>query len=142
VKAGQRLYEIDPAPFIASLNTAKAALAKAQANLATQNAQAARFKILVAGNAVSRQDYDNAVAAQGQAVADVASGKAAVDTAQINLGYTDVVSPIAGRTGLSQVTPGAYVQLSAATLLTTIQQLDSGLCRPDAIERGRSEASP
>ena len=124
VKAGQRLYEIDPAPFIASLNTAKAALAKAQANLATQNAQAARFKILVAGNAVSRQDYDNAVAAQGQAVADVASGKAAVDTAQINLGYTDVVSPIAGRTGLSQVTPGAYVQLSAATLLTTIQQLD------------------
>ena len=124
VKAGQRLYEIDPAPFIASLNTAKAALAKAQANLATQNAQAARFKILVAGNAVSRQDYDNAVAAQGQAVADVASGKAAVDTAQINLGYTDVVSPIAGRTGLSQVTPGAYVQASAATLLSTVQQLD------------------
>ena len=124
VKAGQRLYKIDPAPYIAALNTAKATLAKAQANVVTQNAQAARYKILVAANAVSKQDYDNAVATQGQAVADVASGKAAVDTAQINLGYTDVVSPITGRTGLSQVTPGAYVQASAATLLTTIQQLD------------------
>jgi membrane fusion protein (multidrug efflux system) len=124
VKAGQRLYKIDPAPFIASLNTAKAALAKAQANLVTQNAQAARFKILVAANAVSKQDYDNAVASQGQAAADVASGKAAVDTAQINLGYTDVTSPITGRIGVSQVTPGAYVQASAATLMSTVQQLD------------------
>jgi membrane fusion protein (multidrug efflux system) len=124
VKAGQRLYKIDPAPYIAALNTAKATLAKAQANVVTQNALAARYKILVAANAVSKQDYDNAVATQGQAVADVASGKAAVDTAQINLGYTDVVSPITGRTGLSQVTPGAYVQASAATLLTTVQQLD------------------
>jgi len=122
--AGQRLYKIDPAPFIASLNNAKASLAKAQANVATQNALVARYKVLVAANAVSKQDYDNAVAAQGQAVADVAAGRAAVDTAQINLGYTDVVSPITGRTGLSQVTPGAYVQASAATLLTTVQQLD------------------
>ncbi|AME23973.1 efflux transporter periplasmic adaptor subunit [Burkholderia sp. PAMC 28687] len=124
VKAGQRLYKIDPAPYIAALNTAKATLAKAQANVATQNALAARYKVLVAANAVSKQDYDNAVASQGQAVADVASGKAAVDTAQINLGYTDVVSPITGRIGLSQVTPGAYVQASAATLLSTVQQLD------------------
>ena len=124
VKVGQRLYKIDPAPYIAALNTAKATLAKAQANVITQNALAARYKILVAANAVSKQDYDNAVATQGQAVADVASGKAAVDTAQINLGYTDVVSPITGRTGLSQVTPGAYVQASAATLLATVQQLD------------------
>jgi membrane fusion protein, multidrug efflux system len=124
VKAGQRLYKIDPAPYIAALNTAKAALAKAQANVVTQNALAARYKILVAANAVSKQDYDNAVASQGQAVADVASGKAAVDTAQINLGYTDVVSPITGRIGVSQVTPGAYVQASAATLLSTVQQLD------------------
>jgi len=124
VKAGQRLYKIDPAPYIAALNTAKATLAKAQANVVTQNALAARYKVLVAANAVSKQDYDNAVATQGQAVADVASGKAAVDTAQINLGYTDVVSPITGRIGLSQVTPGAYVQASAATLLSTVQQLD------------------
>jgi membrane fusion protein, multidrug efflux system len=124
VKAGQRLYKIDPAPYIAALNTAKAAVAKAQANVATQNALVARYKVLVAANAVSKQDYDNAIASQGQAAADVASGRAAVETAQINLGYTDVVSPITGRIGLSQVTPGAYVQASAATLMSTVQQLD------------------
>jgi membrane fusion protein, multidrug efflux system len=124
VKAGQRLYKIDPAPYIASLNSAKATLAKAQANLVTQNALAARYKVLVSSNAVSKQDYDNAVAAQGQALADVAAGKAAVDTAQINLGYTDVISPVTGQVGISQVTPGAYVQASQATLMSTVQQLD------------------
>ncbi len=124
VKAGQRLYKIDPAPYIAALNSAKATLARAEANLASTNAQAARFKVLVASNAVSKQDYDNAVASAGQAAADVASGKAAVDTAQINLGYTDVLSPITGRIGISQVTPGAYVQASQATLMSTLQQLD------------------
>ncbi|KAF1059460.1 efflux RND transporter periplasmic adaptor subunit [Burkholderia gladioli] len=124
VKAGQRLYKIDPAPYIAQLNSAKATLARAEANLASTNAQAARFKVLVAANAVSKQDYDNAVASAGQAAADVASGKAAVDTAQINLGYTDVLSPITGRIGISQVTPGAYVQASQATLMSTLQQLD------------------
>ncbi len=124
VKAGQRLYKIDPAPYIATLNNAKATLAQAQANLVSTMAQANRYKVLVAANAVSKQDYDNAVAAEGQAAADVAAGKAAVDTAQINLGYTDVVSPVSGQVGISQVTPGAYVQASAATLLTTVQQLD------------------
>ncbi|AOK05240.1 efflux RND transporter periplasmic adaptor subunit [Burkholderia sp. AU28942] len=124
VKAGQRLYKIDPAPYLAQLNSAKATLAKAQANLVTQNALVARYKVLVAANAVSKQDYDNAVATQGQAAADVAAGKAAVETAQINLGYTDVVSPITGRVGISQVTPGAYVQASQATLMSTVQQLD------------------
>ncbi|SDQ82431.1 membrane fusion protein, multidrug efflux system [Paraburkholderia fungorum] len=124
VKAGQRLYKIDPAPYIATLNNAKATLAKAQANLVSVTAQANRYKVLVAANAVSKQDYDNAVASQGQAVADVAAGKAAVDTAQINLGYTDVTSPVTGQIGVSQVTPGAYVQASAATLLATVQQLD------------------
>jgi membrane fusion protein, multidrug efflux system len=124
VKAGQRLYKIDPAPYIATLNSAKATLAKAQANLVSTTAQANRYKVLVAANAVSKQDYDNAVAAQGQAEADVAAGKAQVETAQINLGYTDVISPITGRTGVSQVTPGAYVQASQATLMDTIQQID------------------
>lgn len=124
VQAGQRLYKIDPAPYVAALNNAKAALARAQANVVAQNAQVARFRILVAGNAVSKQNYDNAVASQGQAAADVAAGKAAVQTATINLGYTDVVSPITGRIGLSQVTPGAYVQAGAATLMATVQQLD------------------
>jgi membrane fusion protein (multidrug efflux system) len=124
VKAGQRLYKIDPAPYIATLNNAKATLAKAKANLVTQNALVARYKVLVSANAVSKQDYDNAVSAQGQAQADVDAGKAAVDTAQINLGYTDVLSPITGKVGISQVTPGAYVQASAATLLSTVQQMD------------------
>ncbi|MFL9881956.1 efflux RND transporter periplasmic adaptor subunit [Paraburkholderia agricolaris] len=124
VKAGQRLYKIDPAPYIAALNNAKATLAKAQANLVSTTAQANRYKVLVAANAVSKQDYDNAVAAEGQAAADVAAGKAAVDTAQINLGYTDVISPVTGQVGVSQVTPGAYVQASAATLMATVQQLD------------------
>jgi membrane fusion protein (multidrug efflux system) len=124
VKAGQRLYKIDPAPYVAARNSAKAALARAQANLVTQNAQIARFKVLVEGNAVSKQDYDNAVATQGQAAADVEAAKAQLDTATINLGYTDVTAPVSGRIGLSQVTPGAYVQASAATLMTTVQQLD------------------
>src|ERR1700761_4995360 len=72
VKAGQRLYKIDPAPYIAALNSAKATLAKAQANVVSTTAQANRFKVLVAANAVSKQDYDNAVASEGQAAADVA----------------------------------------------------------------------
>ncbi|WP_434660946.1 efflux RND transporter periplasmic adaptor subunit [Paraburkholderia sp. A3BS-1L] len=148
VKAGQRLYKIDPAPYIAILNNAKASLAKAKANLVTQNALVARYKVLVAANAVSKQDYDNAVAAQGQAQADVDAGKAAVDTAQINLGYTDVVSPITGKVGISQVTPGAYVQASQATLMSTVQQMDpvyvdltqsslDGLKLRRAVEAGR-----
>jgi membrane fusion protein (multidrug efflux system) len=124
VTAGQRLYKIDPAPYIATLNNAKATLAKAQANLVSVTAQANRYKVLVAANAVSKQDYDNAVASEGQAVADVAAGKAAVDTAQINLGYTDVTSPVTGQIGISQVTPGAYVQASAATLMATVQQFN------------------
>jgi membrane fusion protein, multidrug efflux system len=124
VKVGQRLYQIDPAPYIAALNSATASLQKAESNLASTTAQADRFKVLVAANAVSKQDYDNAVASQGQAAADVATGKAAVAMAQINLGYTSVGSPIAGRSGLSLVTQGAYVQASAATLMTTVQQID------------------
>jgi membrane fusion protein (multidrug efflux system) len=124
VKSGQRLYQIDPAPYIAALNSASASLQKAEANLASTTAQAERYKVLVAANAVSKQEYDNAIAAQAQAAADVATGKAAVAMAQINLGYTNVMSPITGRSGLSLVTEGAYVQASAATLMTTVQQID------------------
>jgi membrane fusion protein (multidrug efflux system) len=124
VKAGQRLYQIDPAPHRAALDSALAALQKAQASVAAMNAQAERYKILIGGNGVSRQEYDNAIAAQGQAAADVASSKAAVQTARINLGYTDVASPITGRIGPSQVTQGAYVQASAATPMATVQQID------------------
>jgi membrane fusion protein (multidrug efflux system) len=124
VKAGQRLYSIDPAPYIAALQAARASLQKAQANLVSATALAQRDKVLAGANAVSQQDYDNAVAAQGQAAADVATGQAAVRTAQINLDYTSVLSPIAGRSGPSLVTQGAYVQGAAATLLTTVQQID------------------
>jgi membrane fusion protein (multidrug efflux system) len=124
VKAGQLLYQIDPAPYRATFNSTQAAQQKAEANLANANAQLERYKVLVAGNAVSKQVYDNAVAAQLQAAADVAVAKAAVDTARINLGYTSVSAPIAGRSSISLVTQGGYVQGGAATLMTTIQQID------------------
>src|SRR5882672_3064346 len=124
VKANQTLYQIDPAPYRAALDSARATAQKAQANLASTTALAERYKILIGGNGVSKQDYDNAVAAQGQAAADLAAAKAMVQQASINLGYTSVISPIAGRIGISQVTPGAYVQASQATLLTTVTQLD------------------
>jgi membrane fusion protein (multidrug efflux system) len=124
IKAGQRLYQIDPAPYRAALDQALGALQNAQANLVAMNAQAERYKVLIGGNGVSKQELDNAVALQGQAAANVATTKAAAQTARINLGYTDVVSPITGRTGPSLVTQGAYVQASAATLLTTVQQID------------------
>jgi membrane fusion protein (multidrug efflux system) len=124
VKASQRLFQIDPTPYRAALGSAMATLAHAEANLASTAALAGRYKVLLGGNGVAQQDYDNAVAAHDQAAADVAAGNAAVQIARINLGYTDVVSPIAGRIGPSTVTQGAYVQASAATLLATVQQLD------------------
>jgi membrane fusion protein (multidrug efflux system) len=124
VRQGQVLFRIDPAPYQAALASAQAALLKAKANLISTTAQQERYQVLVQANAVSKQDYDNAVATQGQAQADVASAQAAVDTARINLGYTEVVAPISGRIGTAQVTEGAYVQASAATLLATIQQID------------------
>src|SRR5438309_108433 len=124
VKPAAQLYQIDPAPYRAALDSAKATAQKAQANLASTSALAERYKILLTGNGVAKQDYDNAVAAQGQAAADLAFAKAAVQQATLNLGYTSVASPIAGRIGISQVTPGAYVQASQATLMTTVQQLD------------------
>ena len=124
VTVNQQLYQIDPAPYRAALDSAKAAEQKAQANLASTTALAERYRILLGGNGVAKQDYDNAVAAQGQAAADVAAAKAMVQQATLNLGYTSVASPIVGRIGISQVTPGAYVQASQATLMTTVQQLD------------------
>jgi membrane fusion protein (multidrug efflux system) len=124
VRAGQLLYTIDDASYRAALANAQAAQQKAAANLVAANAQAERYKALVGGNAISKQAYDNAVAAQGQAAADLAAAQASVTTAHINLGYTRVVSPIAGRSSVSQVTQGAYVQASAATLMTTVQQID------------------
>src|SRR4029077_10261637 len=109
IRAGRRLYQIDPAPYRAALDSAAAAAQKAQANLVSTTALAERYKILLSGNGVSTQDYDNAVAAQGQAAADLAAARAAVRQATIQLGYTDVVSPITGRIGPAAGTPRAPV---------------------------------
>jgi len=124
VKEGQRLFLIDPAPYQAALDGAKATLARAEANLANARLQAERYADLVKDNAVSRQEYENAMAGLKAAEADVAAGRAAEQSARINLGYTTVTSPVSGRIGRSVVTEGAYVQAGQATLLATVQQLD------------------
>lgn len=123
VKAGQALFRIDAAPYEAALQSAEAALAKGQANLVQTTALAERYKPLAAANAVSQQDYANAVAAQKLAEADVAAGKAAVTTARINLGYANVTAPIAGRIGRALVTEGALVGQGEATQLAVVQQI-------------------
>ena len=124
VTAGQVLYQIDPAPFQAVLNNAKAALAKAEANLQPIRSRAERFKELLPEKAVSQQDYDDAEAALKQTEADIEVWKATVTTASINLGYTRIVAPIPGRIGRSNVTEGALVTAQQPTPLSTIQQLD------------------
>lgn len=124
IKAGETLYEIDPAIYRANRNSAKAALAKAQANLKVVSLKAARYKELVKIDAVSKQDNDQAVAELLQAQADVTAAKAALETAAINLGYTEVKAPISGRIGQSAITPGALLSANQATPLAKIQQLD------------------
>lgn len=124
VKEGQLLYTIDPAPYQAALDSAKAALARAEANASVTRLQAERFKKLIEARAISQQEFDDVAAAHLATEADVAAAQAAVQTAEINIGYTRVAAPVSGRIGLSQVTEGAYVQQGAATLLATVQQLD------------------
>jgi membrane fusion protein (multidrug efflux system) len=124
VKEGQPLFRIDAAPYQAALESARAGLARAEAAVATRRLAAQRFGELLESNAVSRQEHDDAVAALRGAEADVAAGRAAVRTARINLDYTTVVAPIAGRIGRAEVTEGAYVQQAGATLLATVQQID------------------
>jgi membrane fusion protein, multidrug efflux system len=124
VKAGQVLFVIDPAPYQAAVDSAKASLAKAQANTIQVTAQAKRSKPLREANAISEQDYINAQAAQAQAEADVAAAGAALRTAQLNLGYATVTAPISGRIGRALVTEGALVSQAEATQLALIQQID------------------
>lgn len=124
VKAGQVLFEIDPAPYRATLASAQAQLARAEANLTQAQALADRYAPLAKTQAVSQQEALNAQAAAQQARADVAAGKAAVQTAQINLGYSAVTAPIAGRIGRALVTEGALVGQGEATPLAVVQQVD------------------
>lgn len=124
VKEGQLLYEIDPAPYQATLDSALATLAKGEATAAAAKSKEQRFKQLVSSRAVSQQDYNDALAAQLTSEADIQAAKAAIQSAQIDLGYTKVTAPISGRIGISQVTEGAYVQAGTATLMATVQQLD------------------
>ncbi|HDZ24320.1 MAG TPA: efflux RND transporter periplasmic adaptor subunit, partial [Desulfobacteraceae bacterium] len=124
IKAGQVLYQIDPAPFQAVLDNAKAGLGRAEANLPAINLRVRRFKTLIADKAVSQQDYDDADAALKQAIAEIKYWKAQVRTAHINLGYCKVNAPISGRIGRSSVTDGAIVTAYQPVALATIQQLD------------------
>jgi len=124
VKSGQLLYQIDPAPFQVALESARASLGKAQANLPSIRLKAERCRELLADKAVSRQDYDDAAAALEQARAEIKYWEAQVEEARINLGYTRVNAPISGRIGKSSVTVGALVTAYQPKSLATIQQLD------------------
>ncbi|MFJ1570790.1 efflux RND transporter periplasmic adaptor subunit [Pseudomonas sp. NPDC088322] len=124
VKQGDVLFLIDPAPFKADLDSARATLARAEATRYQARLQDQRYGELVADKAVSRQEYDNAHAALLQADAEVAQAKAALDRARLSLGYATVTAPIAGRIGRALVTEGALVGQNESTPLATIQQLN------------------
>lgn len=124
VKAGQRLYTIDPAPYEADYHSANAALSRANANLVAKKLQADRTSELLGQHAISKQAYDDISAAAKQAQADVEAATAALDAARIRLSYTEVLAPIDGRIGKSLVTEGAYVRMGEATPMATVQQLD------------------
>ncbi|MDX5363549.1 MAG: efflux RND transporter periplasmic adaptor subunit [Pseudazoarcus pumilus] len=124
VTAGAVLYRIDPATYEAALESARAALARAEANAETARVKAERYAELVKIKAVSTQAYDDAVAAHKQAQAEIASARAAVSVARIDLDRTQVKAPIAGRIGRSSVTAGALVTANQEMALATVQQLD------------------
>lgn len=124
VKKGDVLFRIDPAPFKADLDSAEAALRKAEANAFQAKLQEQRYAQLIDDKAISAQDYDNARANARQTAADVAASKAAVERARLNLGYATVTAPISGRIGRALVTEGALVGHNETTPLALIQQLD------------------
>jgi membrane fusion protein (multidrug efflux system) len=124
VKQGDVLFLIDPAPFKADHDSARATLAKAEATRYQARLQEQRYRELVDDKAVSRQEYDNAKASFLQADAEVAEARAALERARLNLGYATVTAPISGRIGRAQVTEGALVGQNETTPLATIQQLD------------------
>ncbi|MDL2307318.1 efflux RND transporter periplasmic adaptor subunit [Desulfovibrio sp. OttesenSCG-928-C06] len=125
VEKGQVLYQIDPSVFQATYNNAKANLSRAEANLVSTRLLAQRYAAIVKESAVSKQEYDDAVAAHNQAKAEVDAARAALDSAAINLGYTKVTAPVSGRIGRSFVTPGALVTQNQSQPLATVQQMDN-----------------
>lgn len=125
VEAGDLLYQIDPATSQADLASAEANLARAEANVLPAELKTKRFKGLVSVSAVSKQEYEDAISAYRQALAEVDVNKAAVANARIRLEYTSVISPISGRIGRSMVTPGALLTENQETVLTTVQQMDT-----------------
>ena len=125
VKKGDPLFKIDNAPYLASLRTAQASLATAQATLAKANSDVTRYRPLVAANAISKQEFDAAIAQQRLANAQVQSANAAINAAQINVNYADVTAPISGRIGKALVTEGALVSQTAGTPLALIQQTET-----------------
>jgi len=124
VHAGDLLYQIDPAPYQAVYDQAKAAVAMAEANLPAARSREERFKKLVESHAVGQQDYDDALAALRRLEGQLGVSKAAMESAQINLSYTPIKAPISGRIGRSRVTEGALVTAYQPVPLATIQQLD------------------
>lgn len=124
VRAGEQLFQIDDGSYRAALASAEAALKRAEAQAVTARLLEERYAPLIAANAVSKQENDEAIAARARAEADVASARAAVDAARINVVYTQVLSPIAGRIGRTLVTEGALVTSGQASPLATVQQLD------------------
>lgn len=124
IEAGVSLYQIDPATYQATYESAKGDLARAQAAANIAQVTLKRYQRLIGTKYISQQDFDNAQAEAQQANAAVVAAKAAVETARINLAYTKVTSPISGRIGKSNVTEGALVQNGQTTALATVQQLD------------------
>ncbi len=124
VNAGQVLYQIDPAPFQAALDNAKASFSRSEASLPSIRSKAERYKDLLTDKAVSQQDYDDAASSLNQAEADIQYWKAMLETANINLRYTSITAPISGRIGKSSVTDGALVTAYQSIALSTIQQMD------------------
>ncbi|KTR97028.1 efflux RND transporter periplasmic adaptor subunit [Pantoea dispersa] len=124
VKAGEVLYQIDPASYQASYDQAVAQLKNAQALVKSSKLKAERYAALVKENGVSRQDADDALATYQQNAASVDQYRATVESARINLNYTQIKAPISGRIGISSVTPGALVTASQTTALATIRALD------------------
>jgi membrane fusion protein (multidrug efflux system) len=125
VRAGDVLYRIDPSLYQAALNNAKGALAKAEANVSAARNLVQRYAHLTKVNAISKQEYDDARAAYGQTLAEVEEARALLETAQINLDYTQVRSPVSGRIGRSAVTPGALVTMNQAESLATVHNMET-----------------